>query len=769
MRIGVHFRPEPSFALAALYCFTLFWTAALLFWVEPMVGKMFLPILGGSPAVWNTCLAFFQAMMLLGYAGAHWMTLYLRWRQQFFVQFFLIILAFVRLPFRLNEIATLPTQGSPTGWLLAQLTLGVGPAFFSLATLAPLLQRWFSYSSTGPARNPYFLYAASNLGSFTALLSYPVFVESNLNLRTQSYFWAIGLAVAGGLILVCGWAHRRRGDEPQGVASSQRDGGAVGEFRQTPAVVSPITLRRKLKWAAGAAVPSSLLLGVTSFVTTDLASMPLLWVIPLALYLLTFVLVFGRRTLFLDDRLDRALPIGVLALLYQMCSSLSEPAWLVLSLHLVVFFVAAMVAHGRLARDRPGPEQLTEFYLWLSLGGVVGGWFNALLAPIIFNSVTEYPLALAIACTLCVRERGLETGAAYNEEIPGSTETKLFWRPCLALMGWPLAIFGVTSVLGALVPGRLSVALETAVIFGVPLVLTFLLVDRPTRFALGLVAVFLGSSFYTGGYGKRLHGERNFFGVTRIVLSPDGKARQIVHGRTIHGRQYLDPLRANEPLTFYHRAGPVGDLFAIFSHQRIHQSIGVIGLGAGTMAAYAQPGERWTFYEIDPSVIRLAQNTNYFTFLNRSLAPVRIIEGDARLRLQEAPEGDYDLLVLDAFSSDAIPIHLLTEEALTLYLRKLAPGGLLAFHISNRYLGLEPVLANLAKKLRLEAISGDDNNLSEADFVSGRERSQWVVMARRPDELAGFRRKFRWFAAESNPGVGLWTDDFSSPIKVVQW
>lgn len=268
--------------------------------------------------------------------------------------------------------------------------------------------------------------------------------------------------------------------------------------------------------------------------------------------------------------------------------------------------------------------------------------------------------------------------------------------------------------------------------------------------------------------------ERNFFGVTRVTLSPNGDARQIVHGRTIHGRQFLDPARAPEPLTFYHREGPLGDVFKVFAARAggfnpPARSVGVIGLGAGSMAAYAKVGERWTFYDIDPSVLRIAQDTNFFTYLARSAAAeTKLVEGDARLRLRDAADGSYDLLVLDAFSSDAIPVHLITREALELYVRKLAPGGLLAFHISNRYLDLEPVLANLAADLRLVALGCDDMSLTDAEFATGREQSHWVVMARGAEDLAGFQRRARWSPPEGRAGVGVWTDDFSSPLRVWQ-
>ncbi|KAF0170340.1 MAG: hypothetical protein FD161_4688 [Limisphaerales bacterium] len=764
--------------MTTLFAITLFWSAALLFWVEPMVGKLVLPQLGGAPAVWNTCMVFFQAMLLAGYAAAHWLTGRFQPRAQLRVHLALLLVALATLPIRLNETAAAPWLHWPTAWLLGQLLVNVGPAFFVLALTTPLLQRWFAASAHADARDPYFLYAASNLGSFVALLGYPLFIELNWPLREQAWLWMAAFFAMPLLVLGCG-----------AQVSNLRVSAAPPPAGWTPAL-------RRLHWAVCAAVPSSLLLGVTNYITTDIASMPLLWVIPLALYLLTFVFVFARRQCFSARLLSRALPIGALALAYQMGAGLSEPAWLVMGLHLVVFFIAAMVGHARLAADRPAPEQLTEFYLWMSLGGVLGGLFNTLLAPLLFNSVVEYPLALVAACWLrepCRRlavAAGGQSNARDGDCKSPARDADVGVRAPAADLLWPLGLAVLTAALAALLPTTklLPAQIESLVIFGLPLLLCFLLVDSPRRFALGLGAVFLGSAFFTGGFGKTLHVERNFFGVTRVTLSPNGDARQIVHGRTIHGRQFLDAARAAEPLTFYHREGPLGDVFRVFGaragdlqsppdaplkpkggdYKSPARSIGVIGLGAGSMAAYAQAGERWTFYDIDPSVLRIAQDTNYFTFLARSAAETRLVEGDARLRLREAVDGGYDLLVLDAFSSDAIPVHLITREAVELYLRKLAPGGMLAFHISNRYLDLEPVLANLAADLRLVTLGCDDMSLTDAEFATGREQAHWVVMARDPADLAGFQRRTRWSPLEGNPRVGVWTDDFSSPLRVIQ-
>jgi len=781
--------------VTTLFAITLFWSAALLFWVEPMIGKQVLPQLGGAPAVWNTCMVFFQGMLLAGYAAAHWMARHFSPRTQLGTYLTLLLAALATLPIKLNERSIIPSQDWPNAWLLGKLLVNVGPAFFVLALTTPLLQRWFADSGHAQAQDPYFLYAASNIGSFVALLSYPIFIEQNWPLREQTWWWTMAFIATPLLVLVCiaksaFLSRAPAGAKDRGEKTRREAIAAALEQKPLSSLVEERRklIRRRFHWATCAAVPSSLLLGVTTFITTDVASMPLLWVVPLALYLLTFVFVFARRPIFSAPLLSRVLPIGALALAYQMCAGLSEPAWFVMSSHLIVFFIAAMVCHARLAAERPAPERLTEFYLWMSVGGVLGGLFNTLLAPLLFNSVVEYPLALVAACSL--RWRWVRTPTSASPGTATNTADASVRAPGTWLWTACLAVF--TAALAAFLPPTkwLSTSVQSFVIFGLPLLLCFLLVDSPRRFALGLGAVFLGATFFTGGFGKTLHVERNFFGVTRVTLSPNGAARQIVHGRTIHGRQFLDAQRAAEPLTFYHREGPLGDVFKVFAattnaaaaapapqsspaaevrEKLSARSVGVIGLGAGSMAAYASPGERWTFYDIDPSVLRIAQDTNFFTFLNRSAAAeTKLIAGDARLRLREAADGAFDLLVLDAFSSDAIPVHLVTHEALKLYTRKLALGGMLAFHISNRYLELEPVLANLATKLQLVALGCDDTSLTDAEFATGREQAHWVVMARNAQDLAGFQRRTRWSPLEGRASVGIWTDDFSSPLKVWQ-
>ncbi len=752
--------------LAALFILTLFWSAALLFCVQPMVGKMLLPQLGGAPAVWNTCMVFFQAVLLAGYACAHWMATRLRSRQQLGLHLAVLLVAFFTVPISLADAAasSKPWETSPILWLLGTLTIAVGPVFFALAVTAPLLQRWFAASAHPAARDPYFLYAASNLGSFTALLGYPLLIEPTWRLSQQSRLWTYAFMALPLLVLVCGWRVFFAGPRP---SKALRENVRVEPA--DPGYPEGSSRSQRAWWAVYAAVPSALLLGVTSYITTDVASVPLFWVVPLALYLLTFVLVFAKRQIFAPSLVSRVLPFGAIAMVYQLCVGLTEPAWLVLSLPLLVFFLAAMVCHGRLAASRPAPEQLTRFYLWMSIGGVLGGMFSALAAPFLFRHVIEYPLALVFACWL--RPNPKPNIAKLRVSMESLTRFAAA-RSVFPELGAAACIGALTALLAAQLPRTLVLPqqLQSILIFGMPLLLSFLLVDRPRGFALALGALLMGSSFFSGGVGRTLHMERNFFGVSRVTLSPNGDFRQFVHGRTIHGRQFLDLERAGTPLTFFHPAGPVGDIFANFRTLPVQRTVGVIGLGVGSMAAYARPDESWTFYDIDPSVLRIAQDTHYFTFLARACAAnLRLVEGDARLRLHESPSANYGLFAIDAFTSDAIPMHLITREALELYLDKLADGGLLVFHISNRYLDLEPVLGNVAQDLHLAALGWDDNNLTPADYAAGRERSFWVVMARKSADLAGFAHNQRWQRLRPRASVGVWTDDFSSPLKVFVW
>ncbi len=771
-----------------LFAITLFVSAALLFCVQPMIAKMVLPVLGGTPAVWNTCMVFFQTVLLAGYVWSHLVSVWLSTRLQLVVHAVLVLvpLLLLMLPFefRPDAMESVPRQDNPIPWLIALLVMTVGLPFFVLSTTAPLLQKWFAATGHAAGRDPYFLYAASNLGSMLALLSYPFLIEPELTLVQQRGIWALGYGLLVLLILACGAVLWRR---PAAIPISESVAGLTGAERTawvarpersegrgealateatlvedsgpatTPGRTSEmsLTIGRRLRWLALAFVPSSLMLGVTTYLTTDIAPIPLLWVIPLALYLLTFILVFSRRMIVSHSLMLRLLPVLALIMTVLLfAEDMRPPIWLLIPLHLLTFFVAAMVCHGQLAKDRPSTTHLTEFYLWLALGGVLGGLFNAIIAPLVFRQVAEYPLALVLACLLRPRSRH------------GNEGGRLRWLD-LAL---PLGVGGLTTIIVltlqgiGMKPGQLSVSLMA----GIPAVFCFTLVERPVRFALGLGAVLLAGVFYAGSQGQTIHIERDFFGVVRVTQDSQKRFYQLVHGKTIHGRQSLGPEHRREPLAYFHRSGPMGRIFEVFNPSHPEGRVGVVGLGAGSLAAYAQPKQNWKFYEIDPAVDRIAHD--YFTFLEDCLAgEPEVVLGDARLRLQDEPDDYFDILFLDAFSSDAVPVHLLTREALQRYTSKVKNSGFLCFNVSNRYVNLPPVLANLAEDADLNCIFREDLGSALGEKEQGKEPSQWILMAHRQTDLTPFTKRGLWEVLRGKSGARVWTDDYSNILEVFKW
>jgi spermidine synthase len=722
-------------ALAPVFALALFTSAALLFWVQPLVAKMLLPLLGGAPSVWNTCMVFFQALLLAGYAYALLLSQRLSLRNQAILHAVLLLAAGLVLPFTLSNrvLASLPTQSSPIGWLLTTLLVTVGPPFLLLSATAPLLQRWFSHSTHKAARDPYFLYAVSNAGSMLALLGFPFLLERVFAVRTQSWIWAVGYAVLVLLVITCAiLLNGRRAVTHAAVAVEQ------------PAVT--VESAQRFEWVLLAFVPSSLMLGVTTFIATDVASVPLIWIIPLALYLLTFIIAFGNKQL-IKLPVTSMLFAGALFVLGAFII-LAPPisVWVTISLHLLVFFFAALVSHQRLAHSRPHVSRLPEYFLWIAVGGVLGGIFNALVAPLVFSTPFEYPAAIILA--LLVRP-------VTDQE----QKTKSWFR-----IAFPAFIFVLTFGL-ALVVSRfdLSPKLENGIVLLLPLVLCFVLsFRRPLVFALALSALMLASIPYLNASVQTLAAERNFFGVWRVTTSPNEQFRRLYHGSTVHGVQLNDESRKCEATSYYHKEGPLGQVFAVYNGKPSIKPVAATGLGAGTIGTYAAQGQEWDFYDIDPAIVRIASDPRYFTFLSDcTKASYRVILGDARLRLREAPAGKYGLLIMDAFSSDSVPAHLLTTEAMNLYLDKLSTDGVLAFHISNRYLNLEPLLSGLSRQAGLVAYLRRD----EERNVVGRYPSVWVVMARNDSALGAIATDDRWRRVQ---GDIVWTDDFSNILSLLK-
>ena len=726
----------------ALFSITLFMSAALLFLMEPMFAKMTLPVLGGTTAVWTTCMLFYQAMLLAGYAFANFSTRRMNPRWQALLSVSLVLAPLAILPFSFPAGRVPPIERNPIPWLLMILTIIVGLPFLVLSTVAPTLQKWFAGVGHPLSKDPYFLYAASNFGSMLGLLSYPILIEPRFRLAEQSRLWARGYAVLVLLIVVCAATLWRA---PQAQSPSEPTRPQVDEHAPAPA------FRERLCWLALAFVPSSLMLGVTTVLTTEIPPIPMFWVLPLAIYLLSFILVFARKPLVSHSQAAERMPLLILAGIIPLLLKTGWPLFLEIAINLMTLFVIAVACHGELAKRRPPTELLTGFYLWIALGGVLGGLFNAVIAPVIFSTVLEFPLALIFAALL------------RQIILPPAKGRRFNWLD----VALPFAIGALAIVLIRVLR---ATGIEPGIsfhllAFGPSVLLCLSFAKRPIRFALGLAALLIAGTFYTGAYQNILRTQRSFYGIYRIANDETGQYRILFDGKTIHGIQSLAPGRNREPLSYYARSGPVGQVFEAFSGSEKLRRVGVVGLGAGAMACYAAPGEEFTFYEIDPLVERIARDPRYFTFLRDCSPEVRVVLGDARICLKNTPDHLYGMFVLDAFGADAIPVHLLTREAVQLYLSKLVDHGILVFHISNRYLDLQKVLGNVASDAGLVALVENDMT----DIQAGKLPSRWVVMARSKDDLGKLIGDPRWIPLERDPRTRVWTDDYSSILTVFNW
>jgi len=712
-----------------LFAGVLFLNALLLFWVQPLFAKMVLPVLGGSPSVWTTCMLFFQAALLVGYAYSH---AGLRWfgiKRQALIHSVIVWIPLLLLPIEVTHVGAVLATQTPIWWLLTIVATTVGLPFVVLASTAPLLQRWFAAANRGSS-DPYWLYAASNAGSLVALLAFPMLFEPLLPAQLQASIWKTSYGVIAALLTTCALVVILR--SPTALSTHVED--------QQPSTDVKPSMRTRLQWLALSFAPSTLMLGVTTYISTDVAAVPLLWVLPLSCYLLTFIVAFGWFSDAAYSFTRRMLPRVLLPLMFVVLIGLPVPTWITIPLHIGAFTVLALLCHGELARNRPGVRHLTEFYLWLAAGGVLGGVFNTLIAPQLFTSVAEYPIAIAVACLLCVsREQLVET----------VSNPRRLARPALA------AAMAAALLIGERLTAVPSVPIMA--LLGAPVMLGVSVAKDSARFSLtiaGLLgALLLGNAVAPVEGGHVLAADRTFFGVYRI-RTDNNNLMLLAHGTTTHGAQIVGDTKP-EPLTYYHRKSPIGQMFATLGPAA--HSVGVIGLGAGTLAAYAQPGSSWNFYEIDAAVERIARDDRYFHYLSRCGSQCSVVLGDARLTLAQR-EVSHDVLVLDAFSSDAIPMHLLTTEALQTYESRLAPNGILAFHISNRHIRLRPVIARLARERGLTAIAQID---SFVDMTRGLAASEWVLMARNDAALERFTADSRWERLESDDRRA-WSDDFSN-------
>ena len=714
----------------------IFVSAALLFLVEPMVTKLVLPRFGGAPSVWSVAIVFFQSTLLAGYGYAHLLTRAVPIRAACAVHALAILAAVLLLPLAIVTGSSALVPGTEAISLVALLAVSIGLPFFVLAANSPLLQAWFARTGHPAAASPNFLYAGSNLGSFLALLSYPVLIEPYVGLHDQTRYWSILFYALIGLIAACGVLVWRTADK--NAPLPVRAGAGMAP-----------TWRNNLCWAALAAVPSGLLVAVTAHISTDIAAVPLLWVVPLALYLLSFVIVFARRPLIPHWIVVAVQPVFIIALVALIVFELTKTIlWVVLA-HVTVFFVCALMCHGEIARTRPAPQHLTSFYLWISAGGVVGGLSAGLIAPHAFDWVAEYPLLIALAA-LCrpgfplpadrrwryVALVALVAAAALLiscKFFPFLFDEKSFNRTAALML--------LASLAFARAPLAFS-AIVGSVLFG-----NHILFEEPGTISL-----------------------RSFFGVARVVESPDHQFRILQHGTTMHGAQRIrdedgEPVTGPpEPLLYYWDGSAIAQTFeAARASTQPPARYAVVGLGTGSLACHARPEDSIDYFEIDPAIVRIAQNRNLFTFLWVCRPDVPIVLGDARLTLAQAPAGAYDLIVVDAFSSDAIPVHLLTREAMAIYLGKLSPHGIIVMHVSNRHLELASAVAGVARANGLVARLNDGGDVDQ----SYKFASTVVAVARDQEDFGALTQHSGWTELAPDPNQQVWTDNYSNVLGAV--
>jgi len=718
------------------FALTVFLSAFLLFYCEPMVGKMVLPFLGGAPSVWTACMLFFQAMLLLGYAYAYTLEKLWRVRAQLFVHLLLMLAVIRFLPIHFGDAGKIaPKIEYPALWLLARLVVVAAIPFGITVTSAPLLQNWMSKTSGASARDPYFLYAASNAGSLLALVTYPLFIEPRLGVMDQSRAWS-----AGYLALVCAvtiaaavvWGHT---ENQTPLFTTANDTGAP-------------SWKRRAFWLAAAFVPSALMLAVTNHISANLVAAPFLWVIPLAVYLLTFMLAFapsGRLTL---ARVSSAVPIIFLLSPYVTAGA-PVPAgliWIVLPAHIAILFSGALLCHTSLAASRPDPRHLTDFYFWI--GGALAGVFAVVVAPALFSTVFEYPLLVA-------------TLGFFRASLPTEERDRKDYL-------YPAAI-GVLIIVGWIV---LHVSQTPDVQEGTAVLLVnggFVLIygfrKRRLRFALALVVFVIGAALILPSYlenGRRLYVARNFFGVKKVLFDAGLNARKLLHGDTIHGVESVEEGKSGIPLSYYHPTGPAGDVMEMIKDRR-DQNVGIVGLGTGSLAAYASWHRHITFFDLDPQIIDIAQT--YFSYLRRCAANCTVVVGDGRVRISQLSEGTFDLLVIDAFSSDSIPSHLVSREAVGLYVSRLKPDGVLLFHVSNRFLDIPLLVSAVLTDSGLATFVRHDTDRS----IAGKSPSDYVVAARKPDDLGSITSNPNWQRVSRIPDLRPWTDDYSNVIGLLRW
>ncbi|HEY0115015.1 MAG TPA: fused MFS/spermidine synthase [Allosphingosinicella sp.] len=716
-----------------LFLTTIVVGSFLLFLTQPMVARMALPRIGGAPAVWNSAMLVYQLLLLAGYAYAHYLAR-LRPRHQVGVHVVLLGVAALWLPLSLIGLMP-PAESEPAFWVPYFLIASIGPLFFIVSAQAPLMQRWYALETS--RGDPYPLYAASNLGSFAGLISYPLLVEPLMTLEQQSFLWTGIYAVLVLLVVLCGVTV---------------PGHAVEKLPEETA--PPPSWTQIAHWVVLAAVPSGLMLSTTTHLTTDIVAIPLLWVLPLGLYLLSFVVAFAARRK-VADFITLLAPLIILIAGGLAFSSGTRDPFFSATLGLLLLFATAVALHTQMFRLRPAVGHLTKFYLAMSFGGMLGGLFCAIVAPLVFDWAYEHPL-LILAAALLV--------------------------PQVALVPWPARLIKLLTLVIPVLALVISFVTEhyltgTMVTVGsiVISLLTLACLGRPLPFALSLAALMLSY----GGWSILRQSTmdirtRSYFGIYQVNTRSDSAGEPIAlaltHGTTLHGIQNLVPGTETVPTSYYARRSAIGH--ALVNAPQLYgpnARIGVVGLGSGTLSCYKQPGQNWRIFEIDPAMVEIARTR--FSFLSRCAPDAQIILGDARLRLAEQAPGSIDILAVDAFSSDAVPMHLLTHEALQVYGRAVQRDGIVMFHISNRYLDLKPVIADLAETGGWTAALLDYNPTQEEELMNA-TISIWIALSRNPASIERLTQlsgeNTTWFSLQRRPGFSGWSDDYASIIPILK-
>lgn len=720
--------------MVAVYTLTSILSAFLVFFIQPVAAKLALPSLGGIPAVWNGCMLFFQTMLLLGYMYAHGLSKWCKTKHQPYLHMALLLITVSLFPLSFDGAQGIDPAHAPMQWLMALLFYSLALPFFTISASAPLLQKWFAQTDHPNAHNPYFLYAASNIGSMSALLTYPVVIEPLLHLQQQISIWQIGI---GALVLcfavVSFFVLRKSKKTTHTIDDSLKE---------------TITWGVRLRWLVLSMVPASLLYGVTAYITTDIASAPLLWLLPLTFYLITFIAVFASRPRGIDLMLKLHLPVVLVLIILTMLKLVNSNV--ILPLHFFGAIVIIWAIHGLLSRSKPSAHHLTEFFLWMSLGGVMGGAFNTLAAPLLFDSISEYWIAILASVLL-----------RYNSLATIRDDAKRSLRYIL-----PLAVITIIIV----VAGN---EMDAAAAFDTPPLESQLLkalyascatllaygayrAFRTNYIALTVCLFLLASTCFTltnvlGNMDVVLQA-RSFFGAYEVRNTET--MRQFYHGTTLHGIQiHKDPERLI-PKAYYSQ---LGDVFAKIPSQIADEPFALMGLGAGTIACYTRENQTMDAYEIDSLVVDIAADPSYFTYMRDCPGKKNVILGDARLNLKRQPNEKYGIMIMDAFSSDAVPAHLLTTQAMAMYAQKLKPNGIIAFHISNRHLELRYVLAAVTQKLGLHSAYLRSTPKDDPYTFS----SLWVVITKDAKLMDTFLVD-GWTQLPQTPERMAWTDDFSN-------